>query len=105
MRAYAEAIDSTLPCEPWIRRVAGRPGTSPWWPREPDRASARSVAGVGAADGLYRADRGSGGPASLFVAAVGNGLAPRAVEGWAEKLSKKWVGGAGTLPGRWLGRG
>lgn len=38
--------------EPCHRRVAGRPGTSPQWPREPDRASARSVAGVGAADGL-----------------------------------------------------
>jgi hypothetical protein len=67
-----------------FRRVARRPRTSPWWPREPDRASARSAAGAG---GLCRADRGSAGIVSLFGAAVGNGLAAgvvvRAVETWA----------------------
>jgi len=69
---------------PWIRRDAGRRRRSPWWPRELDRARARSIAGAGAAGGLCRADRGAGGTVPPVVAVVGNGLAvggvARAVE-------------------------
>jgi hypothetical protein len=55
------------PCK---RRVAGRSRRSPWWPREPDRARARSAAGAGAAGGLFRADRRGAGTVALFAAVV-----------------------------------
>jgi O-methyltransferase involved in polyketide biosynthesis len=48
-------LDALHPADAVLVTTQGARRRPPWWPREPDRASARSMAGAGAAGGLGRA--------------------------------------------------